>query len=158
MSPFECRVPVLRCEFREVQQLLVVEIVSHKVRLDIENELTAEALRPGPRELGFASLGGSDLEHARTVDLVHGQKGRRHPTAGLHELPAAQAQTLAVIVGQLEDAPFDAFLRVALRRRQKFTIGNNLSWYRCGGGSRFSTCHQALLSFTQPTAHRRSPK
>src|SRR5262245_19624889 len=150
----ERRIPVLGGELCQIQQFLVVEIVAHEMRLHVENELTAQALRPCPGELGLARLGRVDLEYAGAIDLVHGEKGSGHAAARLHELPAAQSETLAVVVGELKDAPLDALLRLALRRRKIFTIGHNLRWDRRGGGSRLCTCHQPLLSFTQPTAHR----
>ena len=92
----------------------------------------AEALRPCPRQFGLARLRRVDLEHAGAEDLVHGEEGSGHAATRLHELPAAQAEPLAVVVGKLEDALFDALLRVALRRRQKLAVGNYLGWYRRG--------------------------
>ena len=148
---------MLRRELGQVQHLLVVEVVAHEMRLDIENELPGEALRARPRQLRLARLGRVDLEHAAAVDLVHGQKSGGHAAARLHELPAAQAEPLAVGVGQLEDAPLDALLRLALRRRKILAIGHDLGRYRGCGRSRLGTCDETLFSFTEPTAHRPLP-
>src|SRR5262245_51671808 len=148
---------MLRREFGEIQQLLVIEIIAHEVRLDIENELTGEALRPRPCDFGLAGLRRIDLEHVCAVDLVHGEKGSGHAAPRLHKLAPAETQTLAVVVGEFKDALFDALLRLTLRRRQKLAIGDYLRWYRRGGRRLFRSRHQTLLSVTQPTAHRRSP-
>src|SRR5262245_4125835 len=103
------------------------------MRLHVEDELPREALRPRARQLRLARFGGGDLEHVASVDLVHGQEGCGHAAAGLHELPAAEAQPLAVVVWEFEDAPFDALLRLALWRREVFAVRYDLGRDRgCG--------------------------
>jgi hypothetical protein len=86
----------------------------------------------------LARFGLADLEDVGPVDFLHRQKGSGHPAARAQELPAIQAQPLAVGVGQLEDAPLDALLRFALRRRQILAIRDNLGRYRRCGRSRLS--------------------
>ena len=124
------RVPVVGGELGEIQELLLIEVVAHEVGLDIEDELSGQALRAGSCQLGLAGFGGVDLEDPATIDLVHGEEGRRHAAARLHELPAAQPEPFAVLVGELEDAPLDTLLRFALRRGKVLAVRYNLGRYR----------------------------
>src|SRR5262249_52145604 len=91
------------------------------------------------------------------VDLVHGKESRRHPAARAHELPAAQAQSLAVEVRQLVYAFLDPLLRRALRGRQILAVRHDLGRYRRRGRRLLGTRDKALFSFTEPTTHRRPP-
>src|SRR5215472_10533611 len=147
-------IPVLARESGEAQQLLVLEVIANKMGLDIENELSGQALRPRQHQLRLVRLGGVDLKYV-AIDLVHGEKGRSHAAARLHELPPAQAKPLTADVGQLKDPPLHALLCLALRRREIFSIRHDLGRYRGRGGSRFSSGYQALFSFAEPTTHRR---
>ena len=65
----------------------MVEVVAHEVGLNVKDELVGEVLRPGKHQLGFAGLGGCDLEDV-TVDIVHCEKGRSHAAARVQELSA----------------------------------------------------------------------
>ena len=150
------RVPVLARKIRQPQELLVIEIVAHEMGLDVEDELTGETLRARQHQFGLAGLGRRDLENI-TVDVIHGEECRRHAAARMQELSAAQAEVLAVLVGELVDPCLDLLLRSALRRRQILAVGNNLSgnwrWRRCCLRARDET----LLSLTKPGAHSSPP-
>src|SRR6516165_7608432 len=102
-------------------------------------------------------LGCSDLEHVGSIDLVHGYKGGGHAAACLHELPAAQAEPFAVNIGQLQNSPLDALLRLALRRWKILAVRYDLGGYRSCGRSRFSACDKTLFSFAEPTTHSLPP-
>src|SRR5262245_31293139 len=128
------------------------------MRLHVEDELAGEALGARLHQLGLARLGGRDLEHGRAVDLVHRQERRGHAAARLQELPPAQAETFAVVVGQLEDAALDALLDFALGRREILAVRHDLGGYRGCSGSRFGTDDQTLLSFAEPGTHRHLPR
>ena len=131
----------------------MIEIVADEVGVHIDNELSGHALSPRHDQLGLMSLGSVDLEHIGAVDFFEGQESRGHAAAGRHELPAAEAQLLAVLVGQFEDPPLDAFLRLALSGRQILAVGNNLRRYRGRGRSLFGSRDKTLFSFAQPAAH-----
>src|SRR5262245_4246779 len=147
-------VPVLARESGEAQQLLVLEVIANEVGLDIENELSGQALCPRQHQLRLVRFGRVDLKYV-AIDLVHGEKGRSHAAARLHKLPSTEANPLAADVGQLQHPAFDALLCLTLRRREVFSIGHDLCRYRGCGGSRFSSGYQALFSFAEPTTHRR---
>ena len=102
------------------------------------------------RRVGFGRV---YLEHISPVNLLHGEEGRGHAAAGRHELPAAEAQLLAVLVSQFENPPLDTLLHLALRGRKILTIRNDLSRYRRCSRSRLGSCDKALFSFAKPTAH-----
>ena len=51
-----------------------------------------------------------DLKHIGTVDLLHRKEGGGHATPGGHELPAAQAKLLGVLIGELENPPLRILL------------------------------------------------
>ena len=57
------RVPVILRELRKAKQLLVLEVVTHEVGLDVEHELSGQTLGAGLDQFGLARLGGIDLEH-----------------------------------------------------------------------------------------------
>jgi hypothetical protein len=99
----------------------VVEIVTNEVSLDIENKLSGQTLRPCQHQLRLVRLGRLDLEYV-AIDLVHGEKGRSHAAARLHELAPAQAKPLAADVGQLQDPPLDPLLCLALWWRKIFSV------------------------------------
>ena len=94
----------------------MVELVADEVGLNVEDELVGEGLRPCKHQLGFAGLGGRDLEDT-TVDIVHCEKGRGHAAARVQELPAAQAQPFAVSVSKFVNSSFNLLLNGALRGR-----------------------------------------
>jgi hypothetical protein len=150
------RIPVLARKVRQTQELLVIEIVAHEMGLDVEDELAGEGLRACQHQLGLAGLCRRDLEDI-AVDVVHGEERSRHAAAGVHELPAAQAQPLAVRVGELVDPRLDLLLDGALRRRKILAVGNNLSGNRRCRRCRLSARNEALFSFTKPTAHLPPP-
>src|SRR5437899_6654955 len=135
----------------------MLEVVAHEMGLDIENELSSQALRACPHQLRLVRLGRRDLEHVGTIDLVHSYKGGGHAAACLHELPTAQAEPFAVDVGQLQNSPLHAFLRLALRRWKILTVRYDLGGKRGCDRSCFSTCDKPLFSLAEPTTHRRSP-
>src|SRR6516165_2095873 len=109
------------------------------MRLDVKNELPAQALLPRQTQFRLARLGFVDLEYVAAIDLIHSQEGRGHSTAGAHKLTAAEAQAFAVDVGQFEDSLLKSFLDFALRRRKIFTVRHDLGRDRRRRGSRFST-------------------
>ena len=147
---------MLAGEACEAQQLLVVEVVPHKMGLDVKHELPCETFRPRQHHFGLSRLGRRDLEDV-AVDLVHGEKGGRHTAARTHELPAVQAEPFGVKFGQLINARFDLLLSRALRRRQILAVRYNLSRNRCCGRCRLGACDKALFSFTEPSSHCRPP-
>ena len=98
-----------------------------------------------------------DLKHIGAVDLLHRKEGGGHATPGGHELPAAQAKLLGVLIGELENPPLYTFLRLALLGRKILAVGNDLSWYGCCSRSCFSAGHKAHFSFAKPTAHLSPP-
>src|SRR6266436_242289 len=124
--------------------------------LNVEDELIGEALRPCSHHLRLAGLGGRDLENI-AVDVVHAEECRRHATARVQELPAAQAEVLAVHVGELVDPCFDLLLRSALRGREILAVGNNLSRNRRCRRCRLCAGDETLFSLTKPGAHCCSP-
>src|SRR5262245_20873401 len=124
--------------------------------LDVEDELAGEALCARQHQLGLAGLCRRDLENI-AVDVVHGEECRRHAAARVQELPAAQAEVLAVLVGELVDPRLDLLLCGALRGWKILAVGNNLSGDRRCRGCRFGTRDEALLSFAKPSAHRSPP-
>src|SRR5262249_3102019 len=67
-------IPVLARESGEAQQLLVLEVIANEMGLDIENELSGQALRPRQHQLWLVRLGRVDLKYV-AIDLVHGEKG-----------------------------------------------------------------------------------
>src|SRR5262245_65074368 len=95
--------------------------------LNVEDELAGEALRADQHQLRLAGLGGRDLENI-AVDVVHAEECRRHAAARVQELPAAQAEVLAVDVGELVDPRLDLLLRVALRGRKILAVGKRFEW------------------------------
>src|SRR6516164_10629125 len=135
----------------------MLEVVAHEMGLDIENELSGQALLARPHQLGLVRLGRRDLEYVGTIDLVHSYKGGGHATACLHELPTAQAEPIAIDVGQLQNSPLDALLRLALWRWKIFAVRYDLGGYRGCGRSRFSACDKTLFSFAEPTTHSLPP-
>ena len=151
-------IPVLAGERGQPQDPGVVEVIAYEMGLHIEDELTGEALRACLHQLGLVRLGGRDLEHARPVDLVHRQERRGHAAARLQELPPAQAESLAVLVRQLEDAPLDVLLRLALGWREILAVRHDLGRYRGCGRSSFGTDDQTLLSLAEPSTHRPLPR
>jgi hypothetical protein len=150
------RVPVLARKIRQTQQLLVIEVVAHEMGLDVEDKLAGEALRARQHQLGLAGLGGRDLEDI-TVDVVHCEERRRHAAARVQELPAAQAEAIAVHVGELVDPRLDPLLRGALRGREILSVGDDLGGNRGSSRCRLGARDEALFSFTKPTAHRSPP-
>ena len=150
------RVPVLARKVRKPKQLLVIEVVTHEMGLDIEDELIGEALGARQHQFGLAGLGGRDLENI-AVDVIHGEERRRHAAACVQELPAAQAEVLAVHVRELVDPCLDLPLRRALRGREIFAVGNNLSRYRRCRRCRLRARDETLLSLTKPSAHGSPP-
>src|SRR5262249_59689136 len=112
------------------------------------------ALRARQHQLRLVRLGRVDLKYV-AIDLVHGEKGRSHAAARLHELPPAQAKPLTADVGQLKDPPLHALLCLALRRRGIFSIRHDLGRYRGCGGNRFSSPYPAVVSVAGPTTTRR---
>ena len=124
--------------------------------LDVEDELAGEALRARQYQLGLAGLCRRDLENI-AVDVVHCEECRRHAAARVQELPAAQAELLAVQVGEFVDPRLDLLLCSALRGREIFAIGNDLSRNRRCRRCRFGTRDEALFSLTKPSAHRSPP-
>src|SRR5258707_2105378 len=115
----------------------------------IEDDLPGESLRARQNQLGLARLGRIDLEDIGAIDLFHGEEGGGHAAAGAQELPPAQAQPLAVEVGQLEDPPLDALLCFALRRGGTFSPRAALGPCRWCGSGRITPC-QARFSVTAP--------
>ena len=103
---------------------------------------------------GVVRLGRVDLEHAAPKTSFMARKAAAMPQPVCQELPAAQAELLAVLVGQLDDPPLDALLRVALRRRKILAVGHDLGRYRRCRGGFFSSCNKAHFSVAKPTAHR----
>src|SRR5262249_3370306 len=89
--------------------------------------------------------------------FVHGEEGRSHAAARLHELPSTEANPLAADVGQFQHPAFDALLCLTLQRREGLPIGHDLCRDGGCGRNRFSTGHQALFSFREPTTHFRPP-
>ena len=150
------RVPVLARKVRKPKQLLVIEVVTHEMGLDIEDELISEALGARQHQFGLAGLGGRDLEDI-AVDVVHGEKRRRHAAACVQELPAAQAEVLAVHVRELVDPCLDLLLRRALRGRKILAVGNNLGRYRRCRRCRLRARDETLFSLTEPAAHGSPP-
>ena len=141
-------------EVIQAKQFLVVEIVADEVGLHVEHELPGEALCSRLDHFRCMCFGRVDLEHVGPVDLLHGEEGGGHAAAGRHELPAAEAELLGVLIGKLDDPPLDTLLRLALRRRKILTVGNDLCRYRCCRGGFFSSCNKAHFSVAKPTAHR----
>ena len=113
-------------------------------------------MRARQHQLGLAGLGRRDLEDI-AVDVVHGEECCRHATARVQELPAAQAEVLAIDVGELVDPRLDLLLRGALRGRQILAVGDNLGGNRRCRRCRLGARDEALLSFTKPGAHRSPP-
>src|SRR5262245_12913424 len=150
------RAPVLASESGEAQELLVLEIVANEMGLDIENKLSGQTLRSRQHQLRLVCLRPLDLEYV-AIDFVHGEEGRSHAAARLHELAPAQAKPLAADVGQLQHPPLDALLCLALWRRKIFSVRHYLRRYRGCSRNRFSTGDQTLFSFTEPTSHWRPP-
>ena len=128
----------------------MIEVVAHEMGLDVEDELPGQVLGAGQQQLGLARLGGLDLEHAAAVDLVHGDERGGHAAAGLHELPAAEPEPLAVGVGQFEDSPLDALLRLALRGWKILAVRHDLGGYRRCGRGRLGTRDQTLFTLAEP--------
>src|SRR5262245_53964416 len=124
--------------------------------LDVEDELAGEALCARQHQLGLAGLCRRDLENI-AVDIVHCEECRGHAAARVQELPAAQAEVLAVLVGELVDPRLDLLLCSALRGREILAVGNNLSGNRRCRRCRLGTRDEALLSFTKPSAHHSPP-
>src|SRR5262245_54867466 len=150
------RVPVLACESSEAQELLVLEIVANEMSLDVENKLSGQTLRSRQHQLRLVCLRPLELEYV-AIDFVHGEEGRSHPAARLHELAPTQAKPPAADVGQLQHPPLDALLCLALWRRKIFSVRHYLRRYRGCSRNRFSTGDQTLFSFTEPTSHWRPP-
>src|SRR5262249_2215855 len=140
----------------ETQQLLVLEIVANEMGLDIEDELSGQALGARQHQLRLACLGLIDLEHVAAVDFPHGEKRGGHAATRAHELAAAQPEPLTVYFSQFEDPPLEALLRLALRGRKILTVRYDLGRYRRCGRSRFGTRDQTLFPFTEPRTHRHS--
>src|SRR5215467_11686195 len=140
-------------ELSQSQKFLMLKVVAHEMGLDIENELSGQALLARPHQLGLVRFGRRDLEYVGTIDFVHGYKGGSHATACLHEPPTAQAESSAIDVGQLQNSSLDALLRLALRRWKIFAVRYNLGGYRSCGRSRFSARDKTLFSFAEPTTH-----
>ena len=134
----------------------MIEVVAHEMGLDVEDELAGEALRARQHQLGLAGLCRRDLENI-AVDVVHCEECRRHAATRVQELPAAQAEVLAVQVGEFVDPRLDLLLCCALRGREILAVGNNLSGNRRCRRCRLGTRNKALLSFTKPSAHRSPP-
>jgi hypothetical protein len=132
---------------RQPKQLVMVKVVAHEMGLDVEDELAGEALRACPHQIGLAGLGGRDLEDI-PVNVVHGEECGCHATACVQELPTAQAEMLAVRVGELVDPRLDLLLRGALRGWKilaiRHDLGRNRRCRRCSLGA----CDEALFSFT----------
>ena len=135
----------------------MVEIVADEVGLHVEDELPGQALGSGLDQLRRVCFGRVDLKHVGAVDFLHGKEGGGHAAAGRHELPAAQAQLLAVLVGQFENPPLHTLLRLALLGRKILTVGNDLSRYGCRSRSFFSSGDKTHFSFAKPTAHLSPP-
>src|SRR5215207_7130630 len=100
---------MLSGEFGEAQELLMIKIVTDEMGLDIEDELARQGLGSRARQFGFARLGRCNLEHVRAIDLVHSDERRGHAATRLHELPSAQAKSLAVFLGPRKSAARRAF-------------------------------------------------
>jgi len=149
----DLRIPVCRREVVQAEEFLVIEIVAHEVSVHIDDELPRHALSPRQSQLGLVGLGGVDLEYVGAVDLFESKEGGGHAAAGRHELPTAQAELLAILVGQFEHPALDVLLRLTLPRRQVLTVGNNLGRYGGRSRSRLGPRDKALFSFAKPTAH-----
>ena len=104
----------------------MIEVVAHEMGLDVEDELAGQALRARQHQLGLVGRCRRDLENI-AVDVVHGEECRRHAATRVQELPAAQAEVLAVQVGELIDPRLDLLLCSALRGREILAVGNNPS-------------------------------
>ena len=135
----------------------MIEIVADEVGLHVEDELPRQALGSGLDQLRRVCFGRVDLKHVGAVDFLHGKEGGGHAAAGRHELPAAQAQLLAVLVGQFENPPLHTLLHLALRGRKILAVGNNLGRYRRCSRSFLSSCDKTHFSFAKPTAHLSPP-
>src|ERR1700757_4291665 len=98
-----------------------------------------------------------DLEHIGAVDLLHRKKSGGHAATGRHELPAAQAKLLAVLISEFKNPPLYTFLYLALLGRQILTVRNDLSRNGCRSGSFFSSGDKAHFAFAKPTAHLGPP-
>src|SRR5215471_3842501 len=134
----------------------MVEIVADEVRLHIEDELPGQALGSRLDQLRRVRFGGVDLEHVGPINLFHREEGCGHTATRRHELPAAQTQLLAVLVGKLKNPPLNALLRFALSRRKKLSVGDNLGRYRRCSSSFFGSCNKAHFSVAEPSTHRDS--
>jgi hypothetical protein len=125
----DLRIPVLGGEVVQAEQFLVVEVVTDEVGLHVEDELPGEALCSRLHQLRRMRFGRVDLEHVGPIDLLHGEEGGGHAAACRQELAAAEAEFLSVLIGKLENPPFDALLSVALCWRKILAVGDDLRWY-----------------------------
>ena len=99
----------------------MVEVIADEVGLNVKDELVGEVLRSGKHQLGFAGLGGRDLEDV-TIDIVHCEKGRGHAAARVQELSAAEAQPFAVSISELVNSSFNFLLNGTLRGREILAV------------------------------------
>ena len=79
------------------------------------------------------------------------------PQPGVQELPAAQAEMLAVEVSEFVNPRLDLLLRRALWWREILAVGNNLGGNRRWGRCRLGARDEALFWFTKPRAHCSPP-
>ena len=113
---------------------------AHMMGLYVEHE---RVLGPQLR-IGF-QIGGFRRMHPKpgAEDLVHGEKGHRHPGTASEELPAGQAERPAAFAGPLPEQPLHAALFGCLRGRKILLVGNNLG----GNGKRVARNPVVLVLF-----------
>ena len=121
----EIAIPVLLGVLGQVQESRLLEVVTHEVRLIVEDELPAQRARPRLRHPGLGRFGAADIEE-RSEDLVHRQERRGHAGAACQELPPAQAVPGAELGRQILDPRLHMRLLASLGKRVEFAVRHDL--------------------------------
>ena len=99
------------------------------MKLIIEYELSGQCRGPIGRGAGLCNFCLRDGKYG-AIDLVHGQKRRRHSRGGLQKFAAIHPHLLAVDIGERCDSRFDALLLVGLRQGVELSIGDDPGRHR----------------------------
>ncbi len=98
-------VPVLRRELTEAEDTLILIIVPHEMQLIIKYKLSGQRRGSIGRSIWLGNFCFGDGKD-RPIDLVHGEKRRRHSRGGLQKFAAIHPHLLAVEIGQRRDSRF----------------------------------------------------
>ena len=125
--------PRLAHRLARAHEALEARVVAQEVRVHVHDELIRQPLRALVRQLGRRGLGPARAED-RSIDVVHGDEGRRHARRRLEEAPSAHPLALGERVAQLLDAPLHLFLSRRLGQRRELVARDELG--RDGRGER----------------------